>query len=309
MLNYALKRILAIVPLLLIVSFLAFVFINLSPYDPAEVALRALNVPEISDELLEKTREELGLNEPFVIRYVHWLKDMLRLDLGASYVSKQPVSALIGPAFLNTLKLTVVTAIYIIILSLLLGIFCAINEGKLADRVTRGIMFFLTAMPSYWIATLAIWFFAVKLDLFPTSGMGSSAHYVLPVTMLSLNYIGFYFRLIRNSMIQNTNENYVVYAKACGLKDKVVNKHILKNSLQTTVAVFGMAIPGLVAGTVVIENVFAWPGIGRLCVTSILNRDLPVIQGYIIVVALAFVFFNLLADLLSSWLNPKIQKG
>lgn len=309
MVNYAVKRIFAVIPLLIIVSFLTFVLINLSPSDPAEVILRASNVPQISDELLERTREELGFNQPFLLRYLDWLKNMIQLDLGYSYINKKPVIDLIGPAFYNTLKLTVVTAVYIIILSLLLGIFCAANEGKIVDRWTRGILFFLASMPSYWIAALAIWFFAVKLDLFPTSGIGSPAHYILPVTMLSINYIGFYFRLIRNSMIQNANENYVVYAKACGLKNSVINKHILRNSMQTAVAAFGMAIPGLIAGTVVIENIFAWPGIGRLCVTSILNRDLPVIQGYIIVVAFSFVFFNLMADLLNNFLNPKLQKG
>ncbi|WP_048138262.1 nickel/cobalt ABC transporter permease [Methanosarcina horonobensis] len=305
---YVIKRIFAAVPLFFIISFCSFLLINLSPTDPAEAALRANDVPVVTQELVEQTREQLGLDRPFLIRYGNWLSDSLHLNFGQSYVKRRPVSSLILPAFLNTLKLVTVTSVTVIFLSTAFGVFCALREGSRADKVTRGVLFAFTAVPSYWVGILMIWFFAVRLNLLPTSGMGSAAHYILPVAVMSSGYIGFYFRLIRNSMVRNNGENYVLYEKASGLPDRLVNRHILRNSLQTAVSGFCMAVPGMLAGTVVVENVFAWPGIGRLCVSAIFDRDLPVVQAYIIVVAAFFILFNLIADLVNAAINPKLRE-
>ena len=143
--------------------------------DPAEVVLRAQEVPEITEELLDRTREDLGMNQPFLKRYADWVISCLQLDFGESYVTGQPVWSLIGPAFLNTLKLTLASSIVIIMMSVILGVICALYEGKMIDRSVRGISFFLTAMPSYWLASLLIWYFSVKLNLLPTSGMDSNS--------------------------------------------------------------------------------------------------------------------------------------
>ena len=307
--TYVIKRIFAAIPLFFIISFCSFVLINLSPTDPAEAALRANDVPVITQELVEQTREQLGLDKPLLIRYGNWLSDSLKLNFGQSYVKRKPVSSLILPAFLNTLKLVTITSVTVILLSTVFGVFCALREGGRVDKITRGILFAFTSMPSYWIGTLMIWFFAVRLNLLPTSGMGSAAHYILPVAVMSFGYIGFYFRLIRNSMVRNSGENYVLYEKASGLPDRLVNRHILRNSLQTAISGFCMAIPGMLAGTVVVENVFAWPGIGRLCISAIFNRDLPVVQAYIIIVAAFFILFNLIADLVNAAMNPKLRGG
>jgi nickel transport system permease protein len=307
--NYVAKRIFAAVPLFFIISFCSFVLINLSPTDPAVAALRANDVPVITEELVEQTRAQLGLDQPLLIRYGKWLSGCLQLNFGQSYVKKISVSSLIFPAFLNTLKLVTVTSVTIILLSTIFGVFCALREGSKADKGIRGILFVFTSMPSYWIGPLMIWFFAVRLNILPTSGIGNASHYILPVIVMSFSYIGFYFRLIRNSMIRNSGENYVLYEKASGLPDRLVNRHILRNSLQTAISGFCMAIPGMLAGTVVVENVFAWPGIGRLCVSAIFDRDLPVIQAYIIIVAAFFILFNLIADLISAAINPKQREG
>ncbi|MFD0770039.1 nickel/cobalt ABC transporter permease [Bacillus sp. CGMCC 1.60114] len=306
--GYIIKRHLISIPLLLIISFLTFVLINLSPLDPAEVVLQAQGVPKITDELIVQTKEELGLDKPFIIRYFEWVIACLQLDFGNSYVTGKPVWSLIGPAFLNTLKLTLVSSVVIIILSILLGVICALKEGKILDKSVRGFSFFLTAMPSYWLASLMIWYFSVKLDLLPTSGMDSYKSYILPVIVIAISYAGIYFRVVRSSMLSNLNEDYVLYGRACGVTERKITMHILRNSLQVAISIFCMAIPIILGSTVVIENVFAWPGLGSLSVRAILSRDFPIIQAYVLILAVAFVLFNTISDIINAVMNPRLRK-
>ncbi|WP_369899528.1 nickel/cobalt ABC transporter permease [Bacillus manliponensis] len=305
--SYIIKRIFISIPLLLIISFVTFVLINLSPLDPAEVILQAQGVPKITDELVVQTKEELGMNQPFIIRYVDWLIASLQLEFGNSYVTGKPVWSLIGPAFLNTLKLTLVSSVVIIIISILLGVICALKEGKMIDKLIRGTSFFLTAMPSYWLASIMIWYVSVKFDLLPTSGMGSYKNYILPVIIITISYAGIYFRNIRTSMLNNLNEDYVLYGRACGLPERKITVHILRNSLQVAISIFGMAIPIILGSTVVIENVFAWPGLGSLSVKAILSRDFPIIQAYVLILAAAFILFNTISDIINVAMNPKLR--
>ncbi|WP_339195312.1 nickel/cobalt ABC transporter permease [Paenibacillus sp. FSL H7-0942] len=306
--SYIIKRILLAIPLLIIISFITFVLINLSPLDPAVVVLQAQEVPQITDELIAQTNKALGFDQPFMIQYANWIMAVLQLDFGNSYVSGEPVWTLMGPAFMNTLKLTLVSSVFIIALSILLGVICAMREGKLLDRSVRGVSFFLTAMPSYWLAAIMIWYFSVKLDLLPTSGMDSYRSYILPVIVITVSYTGIYFRTVRSSMLSNMNEDYVLYARASGLSEKKVTLHILRNSLQVAVSIFCMAIPIVLGSTVVIENVFAWPGLGRLSVKSILSRDFPIIQAYVLMLAVTFVLFNTISDIINAAMNPRLRK-
>lgn len=286
--SYVVKRLFITIPLLFIISFITFVLINLSPLDPAIVVLQAQDIPNITEELLAQTKEELGFNKPFLIQYFHYVMACLQLDFGDSYVTGEPVWTIIAPAFLNTFKLTLVSSVFIIGLSILLGVVCASREGRIIDKSVRGVSFFLTAIPSYWLASMMIWYFSVKLDLLPTSGMDSYQSYILPVTVITISYAGIYFRTVRSSMLSNKNEDYILYARASGLSEHKVTLHILRNSLQVAISIFCMAIPIILGSTVVIENVFAWPGLGRLSVKSILSRDFPVIQAYVLILAAAF---------------------
>ncbi|MEW9698646.1 nickel/cobalt ABC transporter permease [Paenibacillus sp. SI8] len=302
------KRLLISIPLLVVISFLTFVFINLSPSDPAEVVLHAQGVPTITPELIAETKAALGMDQPFLIRYLSWFVSCLQFDFGHSYVTGKPVWSLLGPAFLNTLKLTLVSVVAIIALSVALGVICALREGKMMDKSIRGVSFFLTSMPSYWLAALMVWYFSVKLDLLPTSGMDSYKSYVLPVTVTTISYAGVYFRIVRSSMISSLNEDYVLYGRACGLPERKITLHMVRNSLQVAITVFGMAIPIILGSTVVVENIFAWPGLGTLSVKSILSRDFPVIQAYVLVLAVTFVLFNTASDILNAAMNPKLRK-
>lgn len=173
----------------------------------------------------------------------------------------------------------------------------------------RGVVFATTAMPVYWVGLLLIWIVSIKLDLLPTSGYGGFSSLILPAFTVALSYISTYIRLIRNNMLENMREDYVLYAQARGLKQRsILVRHILKNSLQSCVTAIGMSIPQLIAGTIVVENVFAWPGVGRLCIASIFNRDYPVIQAYVLLVGVLFVFFNLFFDILQYVADPRLRE-
>ncbi|USB31759.1 nickel/cobalt ABC transporter permease [Paenibacillus sp. YPG26] len=306
--RYILMRVLLSIPLLVIISFLTFVLYNLTPSNPAEFVLQAQGVPVITSGLIAETEKALGLDQPFFLRYLKWFISCLQLDFGSSYVTSQPVWSLLGPALLNTFKLTIVSITAIIAVSLLLGIICALRQGRMLDTSVRGIAFLMTSTPSYCLAALLIWYFSVKLDLLPTSGMDSYASYVLPASVITISYAGIYFRIIRSSIISNLNEDYVLYGRACGLSGYTITLHLLRNSLHTALSVFGMAIPVILGSTVVVENLFAWPGLGTLSVRAILSRDFPVIQAYVLVLAAAFVLFNTLSDIMSVMLNPKLRK-
>ena len=306
--RYILQRFLAIVPILIGISFFAFFLINIGPSDPAEVALR-VNETVATPEAIATMRRELGLDKPFFIRYGTWLLNSLQGDFGNSYITKQPVLNEMSKAFPATLALASLSLLITMGVSIFFGVWCAVHEGSVGDKIVRGFIFIGTAMPSFWVGLLFMWLFAVKFDLFPTSGMDGFHSIILPVVTLSLTYISTYIRLIRNTMIQNRQENYVLYTKVRGLKEKTITRHIFKNSLQASLTALGMSIPKLIAGTVIVENIFAWPGIGRLCVTAIFNRDFPIIEAYIVMMAVLFVVCNLIMDIVCALLDPRIRQG
>ena len=305
--KYISRRLISLLPILLGITFLAFVIINLSPSNPAEVALRVNNIVATEEAIASKTIE-LGLDKPFIERYFLWVINSLKGDFGTSYVNRKDVLGLFGQALPNTLKLAFVALLITIVFSVVVGVLCAIYEGSIGDKITRALVFLGTAMPSFWIGILLIWMFSVKMKIFPTSGMTAPNAVVLPSITLSLGYISTYVRLIRNNMVQNKHENYVYYARIRGLKESTIIKHIFKNSLQTSITALGMSIPKLIAGTVIVENIFAWPGVGRLCVTAIYNRDFPIIQAYILLMAIMFVVCNLLVDVASASIDPRMRK-
>jgi len=307
--GYIVKRTLIAVPLMLVISFLTFFLNTLSPLDPAEVVLHAQGIPRITEELLTETRIALGMDRPLLIQYYDWLISCLQLDFGNSYVTSKPVWSMLGPAFLNTFKLTMVSVVAIIAFSVILGMASALREGKLLDKSIRGVSFILTSMPSYLLAALLVWYFAVKLDWLPTNGMDSIKHYILPVAVLTISYAGIYFRIVRSSILSSMNEEYVLFGRACGLPEKRITIHILRNSLQVPVSVFCMAIPIILGSTVVVENIFAWPGLGMLIVKSILSRDFTIIQAYVLILAVAFVLVNTVSDSMNALINPKLRDG
>ncbi len=310
--KYIIKRIIGIIPLLIAISMFTFVFINMIPSDPAEVALRVNQTPVITDELLEQTREELGLNDPYWQRYLKWVSAAMVGDFGISYVDHNyNVAEKIMIALPNTASLALLSLVIVVVVSLPIGFFCAVFKDSWFDRLMRGIIFVTTAMPSYWVGLMLMWIVGVKWNLLPTSGnFDGFKSLILPAITVSLSYVSTFIRLIRNNMIENMKEDYVLYANVRGLKQsRILIKHILRNSLHTCTVAIGMTIPQLISGTIVVENVFAWPGLGTLCISSIFNRDLPVIQAYVLLVGVLFVVCNLIADIMQVIIDPKLRTG
>ncbi len=310
--KYILKRLLGVIPLLFAISIFTFVFINLIPVDPAEVILRLHNIPIASPELIAQTREELGLNDPYVVRYVKWAAKAMQMDFGISYATPDlTVIEKMATAMPNTLNLAAISFIFVIVISLPIGFLCAVYKDTWFDKLMRAFVFLSTAMPSYWIGLVLMYVVSVKMGLLPTSGnFAGWKSIILPALTVASSYISIFIRLIRNNMIENMKQDYVLYANVRGLKQRnILIKHILKNSLQTCVVAIGMSIPQLIAGTIVVENVFAWPGLGSLCIEAVFTRDMPVIQAYVLLVGVLFVVFNLIFDILQGVMDPKLRVG
>ena len=304
MLRFFLKRLLFMVPILIGITIITFAIAEFSSTDPAEASIR-VNGMLPTAELIEATRQEFGLDKPFLTRYDDWLSGALHGDLGLSYVTRLPVTNSILEALPATLFLALTALLIIISVSLAAGTLSARAENSKTDWFIRGFIFFTSSMPGFWAALILIWIFSVQLNVFPTNGMRSASSVVLPAVTLSLAYIGTYMRLIRSEMIKTAHEDWVLFARGRGLSEKSITWHMIKNSLHASLTALGMSIPKLIAGAFIIESIFAWPGIGRLCVEAVFNRDLPIIQAYVLLMATLFVFFNLVSDLLVTFLDPR----
>ncbi|AXN40997.1 nickel ABC transporter permease [Peribacillus butanolivorans] len=301
------KRLTSLIPILLGISLITFILLHLIPGDPAEAYLRASHIPP-TDETVAALRVELGLNKPLYVQYFEWLGKVLQLDLGMSYVSNNSVWEEIVVHFFPTVQLTFASLIFIVVISLPLGMISAIYKGKFVDQFSRILAFVSVSMPTFWLGFLLIYFLSVKLDLFPVLGRGTLAHLVLPSLTFAFAYIGTYMRLLRASMLGNLNEPFVVYARARGLRQRlIVIRHVLKKSLLPVITGLGMSCGNMLSGAVIVETIFAWPGMGQLFVTSILNQDYPMIQGCVLFMGVIFVVCNLLVDLTYSFLDPRIR--
>ena len=308
--KYIIKRLLLVIPMLFVISFIAFLLINFMPSDPAEVAIR-INKIVPTEEAIASMRVELGLDKPFFIRYFNWLNNCLHLDFGVSYANTtRTVLSEITRCLPYTIKLSVLALIIVVCVSIPIGIFSAIYKNSIFDKIVRVLIFMGSSMPSYLVGIMLIYFLGVKFKMFPTSGARSFRHFILPAIALSLSEISTYARLIRSSVLDNLNENYVFYGKVRGLKNKsILFKHVFKNSLKSCMNAFGMSIAYLVAGAFIIENLFAIPGIGRLGVSAIFNRDYPIIQAYILLMGVMFVFCNLIVDIIQAFIDPRMKRG
>lgn len=308
MTTYLLRRLLMMVPLLFFVSIITFLLLNLLPSDPAEVALRVQNIAPTAQAILA-TRHELGLDHSLASRYVLWLAQLWHLNFGTSYVLHAPVWTEIKAALPATLYLAAMTLILSVSTAFALALACVGCQQRWLERCLRGVTFLFMSMPNYALGLFFLWLFAVQLHLLlPISTALDFNAVLLPALTLSVSYIGMYMRLIRSAVLSQLQQPYVFYAKARGLsKGRILCCHILPNALPTTLISIGMSIPKLLAGTVVIENIFAWPGLGRLCLNAILTRDYPMLQAYILLMAFLCLLFNFLIDLVQMCLDPRLR--
>ncbi|MFC9710831.1 nickel ABC transporter permease subunit NikB [Paenibacillus sp. NPDC056933] len=307
MIGYIGKRMIAIIPIVFIATLVTFALIHISPVDPAEAYLTAAHIYP-TPELLEQKRHEFGLDQPLLTQYAHTLQKISRLDFGTSYLTNKPVWDEVKARLPATAELALWSMLFSALVSIPLGILAAVYKNSWIDMVSRGISYFGASMPQFWLGYLLIFFFSVKLDWLPVEGRGSWENLVLPTVTLSLVLIAVYTRLLRSSVLEQLQETYVQYARTRGLRERVILlKHVLKIAISPLITGMGMNMGKLLTGTIIVEQVFSWPGFGRYFVDAIFNRDIPVIQCYVFLAACLFIVCNLLVDLVQLAMDPRIS--
>lgn len=304
---FCLKRILTLPFVLLGVSILTFVFIRFVPIEPAEVILRLARVAP-TEEAVQALREELGTDKPFVLQYLLWGKGVLQLDYGTSFVSKLPVAHELFAKLPATIELALAAFVLILVFSIPLGIMSALSKHAIIDKIIRFFSILSVSIPTFWLGFLLLYLFSLKLGLFPTNGKGTLAHVVLPAFALALPTIGLFVQFIRSTIQEELQQQYVQYAQLRGLKNSVILiRHVLRNAAIPLTSLLGMTLGNLLGGAVIVEQVFSWPGLGRYLIESITNRDYPVVQCYVLIIAVIYVLTNLCTDVLHRLLDPHLM--
>jgi peptide/nickel transport system permease protein len=303
-----------LVPTLLTASILIFFIITLAPGDPAAMRMG----PEATTEQVARERERLGLDRPLPVRYARWLGDVVTLNLGRSLYTNRPVTQLISEAFPKTVQLSLSALTLSLLIGLPMGMWAALNRDRLPDFVVTGLNALGLAVPAFWLGILFILFFSVQLRWLPPSGAGPAElgfpanfrYLLMPVATIAISNLSVFARFMRSALIDVLAEDYVRTARAKGLSERiVVLRHALKNALIPIVTIVGIQFGALLGGAVVTESVFAYPGIGRLIITAILNRDYPVVQATLMLVVLIFLVANTIVDLLYGYLDPRVRLG
>jgi peptide/nickel transport system permease protein len=315
--RYVSRRLIQAVPLLLGITVIVFALLKTIPGGP--LAAYEAN-PSVTPEDMRRLEHALGLDQPVPIQYVSWLGHFLTGDWGYSLATSQPVLSMIGSRLPNTLWLMTTVYIVTLVVSLPIGVFTAVRQYSWFDHITTGATFAAFSMPTFWLGLLLIITFGLTFRLLPLGGMlapgepftiGDLArHLVLPVVTLSLVQIGVYVRFLRASMLETTGQDYMRTARSKGLSERrVIWRHGLKNAAIPFITVAALELPELFAGAVVTEQIFGWPGMGRLFIDSATRLDYPVLMGIIAISAALVVLANLLADVLYGYLDPRIRYG
>ncbi|ECG5351535.1 glutathione ABC transporter permease GsiC [Salmonella enterica] len=304
MLNYVLKRLLGLIPALLIVAVLVFLFVHLLPGDPA----RLIAGPEADAQVIALVRQQLGLDQPLHVQFWHYITHVLQGDFGTSMVSRRPVSEEIASRFLPTLWLTITSMIWAVLFGMAIGIAAAVWRNRWPDRVGMTLAVTGISFPAFALGMLLMQIFSVDLGWIPTVGADSWQHYILPSLTLGAAVASVMARFTRSSFVDVLSEDYMRTARAKGVSETwVVLKHGLRNAMIPVVTMMGLQFGFLLGGSIVVEKVFNWPGLGRLLVDSVDMRDYPVIQAEVLLFSLEFILINLVVDVLYAAINPAIR--
>jgi nickel transport system permease protein len=307
MLAFTLRRLILLVPLLLAASLVIFLLLRLGPSDPAMDYLRLSRVPP-TPQALEEARRMLGLDQPIAAQYLDWLWRALHLDFGNSYATQRPVLPDLLYYLPATLQLAGVALVLTLGISFPLGMWAARYRDRFPDQAVRLLAFFGVSMPNFWLGFLLVLVFSVYLGWLPPMGMGGWTHIVMPAFAISLMSLCINARLLRASMLEVKSQRHVTYARLRGLSEiSVERSHVLRNALLPIITATGMHIGELIGGTLIIESIFGWPGVGRFAVSAIFNRDYPVIQCFTLLMVGIFVICNLIVDIVYAWADPRIR--
>ncbi|MDX1414716.1 MAG: ABC transporter permease [Candidatus Promineifilaceae bacterium] len=313
MFRYILTRLLLLIPLLIGVSLITFIMINVVPGDPISTQF-GMDPRGVDPETINRLREELGLNDPLPVQYLNYLKDLLRGDMGTSITTKTPVTLEIKSRLPATVQLALAAMFLVLLVSIPLGILSALHRGSIIDRLSVGVALLGVSMPSFWLGIMLMLLFSLQLGWLPSAGRGdgtltgSLRALILPAVTLAFGLMGLSTRIMRSSMLDVLDQDYMRTAHAKGLPPRrVVFRHGLRNAFIPVLTILGIQFASLLGGTVIIETIFAWPGIGRLAVNAIFRRDYPVIMGTVLIFSVTFLLVNLIVDILYTVVDPRIR--
>ena len=315
MLKYLIKRLLQAVPLLLLITILCFVLIDLAPYD----AMDAKVTDKMTPAMIEQMREEAGLNDPLPVQYLRWLKNLLKGDLGQSLINKTDIATDLKEKIPNTIKLVLPSYVTAFLLAIGLGLLAGRYKNTWVDKLINSLSSIGLAVPTFFVALLFIYYFGLKLDLFPVMGMNSLGedsfedflhHLVMPYSVLVIGFLPDLTRYVRSSPITQFDEDYVTVQKAFGSSSgTILLRHVSKNVLLPMITKLGMALPMLVTGAVITETVFAWPGIGVYFTNAIRSLDYPIVMAVLVLSGTLVILGNLISDILCAIIDPRIRVG
>ena len=306
MLSYTGKRLLQTIFVLLGISLITFVLLQVVPGDPVALMLGKRADPET----IAKVRKELGLDLPYYVQYLNFIKGAIHLDFGTSYFTKEVVTDALIRCFKVTVKLACMSFIFASVIGIPCGIFAAVKRGKGIDTVVMVLSIIGVSAPAFWVAIILQILFGLKLNVLPISGFDTPASYILPSLALGARYAGNIARITRTSMLEVLGQDYIRTAKAKGaMRWAVILKHALKNAMIPIVTLVGTDFGYMLTGSMLIEKVFSIPGIGKLAVDAMSNRDLPLLEGTVMYIAFVFVVVNLIVDVSYAFLDPRIRYG
>lgn len=308
--NYALKRLLQLIPILLAITFLSYGMMRIAGSDVVEQKMENTS-GTVSQEMIDNARAELGLDKPFVVQYFTWLGNLLRGDMGTSYVSNRPVFSTFVSKLPATLLLTAVSILLTVLISIPLGIWSAVKQNTATDYVIRTASFIGNSLPNFFVSLLLMYFFAIRLGWFPVISGGVSLQSVaLPALTLAIAMSAKYLRQVRATVLDELEKDYVLGARARGVKfSTTLIRSVMKASLVTIITLLTLSIGSLLGGTAIVESIFMWDGVGKLAVDAINMRDYPIIQAYVMWMAIIYVVVNLITDLSYHFLDPRIRLG
>lgn len=308
--NYALKRLLQLIPILLAITFLSYGMMRIAGSDVVEQKMENTS-GTVSQEMIDNARAELGLDKPFVVQYFTWLGNLLRGDMGTSYVSNMPVFSTFVSKLPATLLLTAVSILLTVLISIPLGIWSAVKQNTATDYVIRTASFIGNSLPNFFVSLLLMYLFAIRLGWFPVISGGVSLQSVtLPALTLAIAMSAKYLRQVRATVLDELEKDYVLGARARGVKfSTTMIRSVMKASLVTIITLLTLSIGSLLGGMAIVESIFMWDGVGKLAVDAINMRDYPIIQAYVMWMAIIYVVINLITDLSYHFLDPRIRLG
>ncbi len=308
--GYIGKRLLQLIPILIGVTFLSFALMRLAGSDAVTERYEASG-QAVSEEVMEEARRELGLDKPFLTQYLVWLKGMVTGDMGESYVSGRDVFQTFISKLPATILLTVSSVLLTVLLSVPLGIWSAVKQNRFTDYLIRFLSFVGNALPNFFVALLLMYLFSIKLGWLPVIASGTGfTSLVMPTLTLAIAMSAKYTRQVRAAVLEELGKDYVTGARARGVRERVILwKNVLRSSLLTIITLLALSIGSLLGGTAIVESIFMWDGVGKLAVDSITMRDYPMIQAYVVWLAVIYVAVNLAADLIYHYLDPRIRLG